>query len=111
MNDLPPQYSAADSLDERTIDSATRVLFQRWLTKRLPPVFILAEAMDARNGNAHAVDRQLDCAAEARPTKMASFSTPNYNSMKAASWMRIRKLRSSFTGRNSKDNVRVEGNG
>ena len=45
MNNLPPQYSAADSLDERTVDRDPLILFQRWLNEAIAAGIHLAEAM------------------------------------------------------------------
>jgi pyridoxamine 5'-phosphate oxidase len=45
MNDLPPQYSAADALDEDTVDRDPLKLFQRWLDEAIAAGIKLAEAM------------------------------------------------------------------
>jgi len=45
MTDLSPQYSAADSLDERTVDRDPLILFQRWLNEAIAAGIHLAEAM------------------------------------------------------------------
>jgi pyridoxamine 5'-phosphate oxidase len=45
MNDLPQQYSAADTLDERTVDRDPLILFQRWLNEAIAAGIHLAEAM------------------------------------------------------------------
>lgn len=45
MNDLPPQYSVADALDEATVDGDPLKLFQRWLSEAIAAGIPLAEAM------------------------------------------------------------------
>ncbi len=45
MKDLPPQYSSADALDERTVDRDPLTFFQRWLNEAIAAGIHLAEAM------------------------------------------------------------------
>src|SRR5580765_4163624 len=45
MNDLPPQYSAGDALDESSVDRDPLKLFQRWLDEAMAAGIHLAEAM------------------------------------------------------------------
>jgi pyridoxamine 5'-phosphate oxidase len=45
MNDLPPQYSAADALDEGSVDRNPLKLFKRWLDEARAAGIHLAEAM------------------------------------------------------------------
>jgi pyridoxamine 5'-phosphate oxidase len=45
MNDLPPPYTAADALDEATVDRDPLKLFQRWLNEAIAAGIHLAEAM------------------------------------------------------------------
>lgn len=45
MNDLPPQYSAADALDETSVDRDPLKLFQQWLNEAIAAGIHLAEAM------------------------------------------------------------------